>query len=723
MGKWKNSLPVTYDVILIGQKAVSSMGKAITCSCFTDSVLSWRLNVFNELRNKWKLAVIIVLFLIFPILTAGVAHTATLGNLFSVAATAGQELASYSYAFDGTNYLVGIQGDAAQGNKITAQLVSQSGTLVGSRISVGRTGSAPFIAFDGTNYLMAWSDYATSPNNKLYGVFIRKDGAVVNQPFVIEDGPLSQSEIGGISFGGGKYLVVYHKIGEGIREAVYGRPISPSGEFGYWFVISNGYGNKGLNNVAFDGTNFFVVWNDNISNNQVRGKFVSPNGVEGTEIAVKASGLPNDNPLTVAFDGTNYLVVWTEEVNATLHNWDVFGQLVTPAGVLSGGKISISTAPGQQFTPLIAFDGTNHLISWTDMRNDANGNWACDFGEGTCMDIRGQLVSKSGTPVGSEFIINNNDGNQSGGFAGQAVNGRLLGMVNDGVNISASGSVGGDVYGVSLAVEDIPASISGICGTAAGQTFASKPVSNLCSVGTPTIVAGSGPWTWKCTGSGGGTTADCTANILLPLICRGDINGDEALTIADAILTLKVLIGSNPLGIRKNYPTSGADVNSDGRIGVAEAISILQVLSGLRLSECYQDIPVDGVCGSSNGGIFTTAPAAGLCGAGLATSVTGDGPWSWSCTGANGGATAACAATLQGTPVDGVCGSSNGGIFTTAPAAGLCGAGSATSVTGDGPWSWTCTGANGGATAACAATLQGTYVWDSAQWDNCLWEQ
>ncbi|MCK9363820.1 MAG: Ig-like domain-containing protein [Syntrophales bacterium] len=147
------------------------------------------------------------------------------------------------------------------------------------------------------------------------------------------------------------------------------------------------------------------------------------------------------------------------------------------------------------------------------------------------------------------------------------------------------------------------------------------------------------------------------------------------------------------------------DVNGDGKIGFAEAISALQVLSGLRLSVCNQAPPLDGVCGSSNGGVFTTAPSAGLCGAGSATSVTGTGPWSWSCAGSNGGATASCA-TLQASPVDGVCGSSNGGVFTTAPSAYLCSAGSATSVTGDGPWSWSCTGANGGATAICAATLE-----------------
>jgi hypothetical protein len=56
---------------------------------------------------------------------------------------------------------------------------------------------------------------------------------------------------------------------------------------------------------------------------------------------------------------------------------------------------------------------------------------------------------------------------------------------------------------------------------------------------------------------------------------------------------------------------------------------------------------VNGVCGDSNGGTFNLAPATNLCSNGSATSVTGSGPWNWSCTGANGGGTASCSASIQ----------------------------------------------------------------------------
>ena len=53
---------------------------------------------------------------------------------------------------------------------------------------------------------------------------------------------------------------------------------------------------------------------------------------------------------------------------------------------------------------------------------------------------------------------------------------------------------------------------------------------------------------------------------------------------------------------------------------------------------------VPGVCGSSDGGTFTTAPAGDLCSSGTASAVTGSGPWNWSCAGWNGGSASLCSA-------------------------------------------------------------------------------
>jgi hypothetical protein len=111
---------------------------------------------------------------------------------------------------------------------------------------------------------------------------------------------------------------------------------------------------------------------------------------------------------------------------------------------------------------------------------------------------------------------------------------------------------------------------------------------------------------------------------------------------------------------------------------------------------------VDGRCGASNGADLTSAPTSDLCSTGMASSVTGSGPFDWTCAGSNGGSTASCSAFLT---TNGSCGPANGSDVTSAPTSGLCSVGLATTVSGTGPFSWSCAGSNGGSTASCSAAL------------------
>src|SRR5437016_7117895 len=65
----------------------------------------------------------------------------------------------------------------------------------------------------------------------------------------------------------------------------------------------------------------------------------------------------------------------------------------------------------------------------------------------------------------------------------------------------------------TVMVTAAPVAVNGACGSANGTTASSTPSANLCSTGTSSSVAGSGPWTWSCGGSNGGTTASCSASV------------------------------------------------------------------------------------------------------------------------------------------------------------------------------------------------------------------
>lgn len=95
---------------------------------------------------------------------------------------------------------------------------------------------------------------------------------------------------------------------------------------------------------------------------------------------------------------------------------------------------------------------------------------------------------------------------------------------DSGYTAAVTSTCGGSLNGATYTTNPVTAnctvtatftanSVDGVCGAANGQAFTTTPADNLCNIGTPTTVAGSGPWTWSCPGTNGGTTASCAANI------------------------------------------------------------------------------------------------------------------------------------------------------------------------------------------------------------------
>jgi len=128
-------------------------------------------------------------------------------------------------------------------------------------------------------------------------------------------------------------------------------------------------------------------------------------------------------------------------------------------------------------------------------------------------------------------------------------------------------------------------------------------------------------------------------------------------------------------------------------------------------------VSVAGACGASNGGTVSSAPSSGLCSSGTASTVSGSGPWTWTCAGENGGSSASCAANAT-SPVNGECGSSNGASLPSTPASALCTSGFASAVSGTGPWNWSCSGSGGGTTSNCSALLGEVQVGSAIGADN-----
>lgn len=294
---------------------------------------------------------------------------------FPVATNPGVEM-SVNMAFDGANYLVGIQGDELAENNITAQLIGPTGALVGSRIMIGRTGGVPGVSFDGTNYLLVWEDDAITSNDDIYGQRVSPAGALVGGAFLINGAAGDQhldSIFNRVAFGGGKHLVVYRDDRSGTK-SVYGQLVSTTGALsGPEIIISADTLAAQEASVAFDGSNFLVVWQKRNGAPEEQydtvGAFISPSGTVTAPFVISQSPSARFNPLTIVFNGSNHFVVWNRDGGNGYpdpSDFDVHGRFVSPTGLFPGDEIALVTGSGDQTMPGVAFDGANYLLSWTD---------------------------------------------------------------------------------------------------------------------------------------------------------------------------------------------------------------------------------------------------------------------------------------------------------------------------------------------------------------------
>ena len=287
-------------------------------------------------------------------------------------------------AFDGTNYLVGIQGDLVNSNSMTAQLVSSSGALVGSRISFGVSGGgSPLVAFDKSNYLMVWSDNA----NNVYGQFINTSGNLIGTAFVIAAGATIGERGGCIAFGDTTYMVVWIK-----NEILYGQRVGKSGNLiGTATQITSHKAREDA--IAFDGTNYLVVWCDRLNGDKdIYGQLISRSGaLVGSNFLIDDGPNLSDNPVSVAFDGSRYMVGFHDQ-SGTAHTWNLFARFVTPSGAVAE-KVTLRDSTYNPIFPMIAFDGTNYLVTWSEgvLTSGAQS--------------KGMFFNTSGIPVGTAFTL------------------------------------------------------------------------------------------------------------------------------------------------------------------------------------------------------------------------------------------------------------------------------------------------------------------------------
>jgi hypothetical protein len=277
-------------------------------------------------------------------------------------------------AYDGTNYLL-VWSDTRAGfgfgpdarTDIFGARIDRSGVVLDpTGVLIARDGNDPVVAYDGTNYLVAWTQ------GRVQGTRVSRAGQVLGPSFPIGSGDEIQVDLS-IAFDGTNHLVVWSQGEDLNRQSdVYGARVGRDGAVvdpAGILIAGTGVERLGGLSVAFDGANYLVVWHDFSDGvNDIRGARLSRAGqvLDPTGIAISVAPRTAGAGTSVAFDGTNYLVVWTYEEQ----DGDVYGARVSRAGVvLDPEGIRISPAVGTQSGASLAFDGMNYLVAFADNRD------------------------------------------------------------------------------------------------------------------------------------------------------------------------------------------------------------------------------------------------------------------------------------------------------------------------------------------------------------------
>lgn len=240
-------------------------------------------------------------------------------------------------AFAGEYYLV-VWEDMRNGSRdIYCSPVSTSGSVLaqdGAAVAVSDDSQCdPAIAYGGDSFVAVWQDWRMGSAD-IYGSRLNSAGEVLDRtPIAISSESVWQGCVD-IACGRGEYLVVWQQWGLDSWD-IYGARVSSQGKLldANALAISTGSGNQRRPQVAFNGTEYFVVWEDGRNGLcDVYGARVSGSGevIDPEGIALSVSDYVQGGP-TVAYAGDGYLVVW--------HSWGAEGSRILGTRMTSTGEV------------------------------------------------------------------------------------------------------------------------------------------------------------------------------------------------------------------------------------------------------------------------------------------------------------------------------------------------------------------------------------------------
>lgn len=303
---------------------------------------------------------------------------------------------------------------------LTPGLPAYASPVIGTEFPIGAVYTSvpynqelPKAAAGGDRYLVVWQDRRSATDYDIYGALVNAAGAIIgDESFLISSTasgtPYPQDQYSpAVAFNGTNFLVVWtDKRVDGFTPHIYGARVSTSGVVldpgGIAISSTASSSSQSAPAVASNGATWEVVWQQQPTSGGIFiwGANVSASGVV-TLAGSAFAGADGDAMLpAIAWNGSNYLLVWVDNRNVAATYSDIWACKLTSAGakVASSDKAVCGSTGDQLYPSVAAGSGTWCLVTWEDWR-------------GSSHDIYGARVDNSMTvsPTNGSVICNAQD--------------------------------------------------------------------------------------------------------------------------------------------------------------------------------------------------------------------------------------------------------------------------------------------------------------------------
>jgi hypothetical protein len=333
---------------------------------------------------------------------------ATVAATFDISAAAGVQ-AEPSAAFAGGNFVVSF----TSASDIYATRVNSANTVLDTHLEGTATvGGIALVAIPNIQQrssivcaaqcLLVWQDRRNSAS--YFDIY-----ANVFTPALVATGAESIIASGGgqrgqfepaIAASGAEFAGVWRDHRDAGAGYVYASRISASGAAldGTGRLLALGANRQSAPSVSHDPLRWLATWGDSrVEGDNIQVARINGGGgvVPGSTTASAAAGQQQQS--SAAWDGTSHVVAWSD---ARAGDFNIYATRIDSAGApREAAGISICSAANDQFLNDVESGANRTLIVWQDRR-------------GTTFDVYGAIIDNTGVMVASEFPISSATGDQ-----------------------------------------------------------------------------------------------------------------------------------------------------------------------------------------------------------------------------------------------------------------------------------------------------------------------